>query len=58
MKTADLVSTERKGTTIIYRLNMSVLEEALAGFMAMTGIGQTSDAPKTAPRRGKQESKA
>jgi DNA-binding transcriptional ArsR family regulator len=37
LKTADLVTTERQGTTIIYRLNMSVMEEALAAFMALAG---------------------
>ena len=37
LKAADLVSTERQGTTIIYRLNMSVMEEALAAFMALAG---------------------
>jgi len=38
LKAADLVSTERRGTTIIYRLNMSVLEEATAGLMELAGI--------------------
>jgi DNA-binding transcriptional ArsR family regulator len=37
LKSADLVTTERQGTTIIYRLNMSVMEEALAAFMALAG---------------------
>jgi DNA-binding transcriptional ArsR family regulator len=37
LKAADLVSTERQGTTIIYRLNMSVLEEALAVLMGIAG---------------------
>lgn len=37
LKTADLVTTERQGTTIIYRLNMSVMEETLAAFMALAG---------------------
>lgn len=37
LKAADLVTTERKGTTILYRLNMSVLEEALAALMSLTG---------------------
>lgn len=45
LKSADLVRTERKGTTIIYRLNMSVLEEATA---ALLDIAETH-APK---RRG------
>jgi DNA-binding transcriptional ArsR family regulator len=29
LREADLVETERNGTTIVYRLNVSVLEEAL-----------------------------
>jgi DNA-binding transcriptional ArsR family regulator len=37
LKNADLVTTERQGTTIIYRLNMSVMEEALAAFLALAG---------------------
>jgi len=38
LKNADLVTTERQGTTIIYRLNMSVMEDALAAFMALAGM--------------------
>jgi DNA-binding transcriptional ArsR family regulator len=38
LKNADLVSTERQGTTIIYRLNMSVMEEALAAFVSLAGL--------------------
>ena len=37
LKNADLVTTERQGTTIIYQVNMSVMEEALAAFMALAG---------------------
>lgn len=37
LKAADLVATERKGTSIIYRLNMSVLEEAMAALMSIAG---------------------
>ncbi|MBU6296918.1 MAG: winged helix-turn-helix transcriptional regulator [Alphaproteobacteria bacterium] len=37
LKTADLVTSERRGTTILYRLNMSVLEEALAALMSIVG---------------------
>ena len=39
LKAADLVRTERKGTSIIYRLNMSVLEEAMAALMSIAGAG-------------------
>lgn len=38
LKNAELVTTERQGTTIIYRLNMSVMEEALAAFAALAGL--------------------
>jgi len=38
LKNADLVTTERQGTTIIYQLNLSVMEEALAAFMALAGM--------------------
>lgn len=38
LKAAGLVTTERKGTTIIYRINMSVMEEALGAFMSMAGV--------------------
>ena len=38
LKAADLVTTERQGTTILYRVNMSVLEEAAAGLMGLAGL--------------------
>jgi ArsR family transcriptional regulator, arsenate/arsenite/antimonite-responsive transcriptional repressor len=38
LKAADLVTTERNGTTIIYSINMSALEEAAAGLMELAGI--------------------
>jgi DNA-binding transcriptional ArsR family regulator len=38
LKAADLVRTERQGTTILYRLNMSVLEEAAASLMDLAGV--------------------
>lgn len=38
LKAADLVTTERKGTTILYRLNLSVLEEAAAAMMDLAGV--------------------
>jgi ArsR family transcriptional regulator, arsenate/arsenite/antimonite-responsive transcriptional repressor len=37
LKSAGLISAERKGTTILYRLNMSVLEEAMAALMDIAG---------------------
>ena len=45
LRSADLVQTEKKGTTIIYRLNVSVLEEALMALMDGFGLltGRKSD---------------
>lgn len=34
LKDAELVTVERQGTSLIYHLNMSILEEALSGFLA------------------------
>lgn len=53
LKQAGLVVSERKGTTIVYRLNMSVLEEAAAALMDLAGIGdeKENEAPwLSAPR--------
>jgi DNA-binding transcriptional ArsR family regulator len=38
LKAADLVTVERKGTSLIYRVNLSVLEEAMAALMDIAGI--------------------
>ena len=34
LKDADLVSVERNGTSLIYHLNLSILEEALSGLLS------------------------
>lgn len=34
LKEAGLVTVTRQGTSLIYHLNLSILEEALAGFLA------------------------
>jgi DNA-binding transcriptional ArsR family regulator len=34
LRDAGLVSVERRGTSLIYHLNMSILEEALSGFLS------------------------
>ena len=39
LKEADLIQADQKGTTIIYSINMSVLEEVLLGFMGKVGTG-------------------
>lgn len=33
LKEAELVAVERRGTSLIYHLNMSILEEALTGLL-------------------------
>ncbi|GAA0545691.1 DNA-binding transcriptional ArsR family regulator [Rhizomicrobium palustre] len=45
LKTAGLVTTERRGTTILYRLNMSVMEEALAAMLSLMGEGDKAWKP-------------
>jgi DNA-binding transcriptional ArsR family regulator len=39
LREADLVESEKSGTTITYRLKLSVLEEALLAFSHAVGIG-------------------
>ena len=35
LREAGLVTVERQGTSLIYHLNMSILEEALSGLLAL-----------------------
>jgi ArsR family transcriptional regulator len=35
LKEADLIASERRGTSLIYHLNMSILEEALSGLLTL-----------------------
>jgi len=35
LKQAELVAVERQGTSLIYHLNMSILEEALSGLLSL-----------------------
>ncbi|MGI9170742.1 MAG: autorepressor SdpR family transcription factor [Caulobacteraceae bacterium] len=39
LRQADLIVSEKAGTTITYRLNLSVLEDGLLGFAEGFGIG-------------------
>jgi DNA-binding transcriptional ArsR family regulator len=39
LKEAGLVEADKRGTTITYRLKLSVLEDALLGFARTFGIG-------------------
>jgi DNA-binding transcriptional ArsR family regulator len=42
LKNADLISAERRGTTIIYRLNLSVAEDMMAAVLDLFGAGQNA----------------
>src|SRR3954469_22686329 len=61
LQAAGLVEAEKSGRTIIYRLVMSVLEEALLGFAQTFGWGLESgratpaNQTRTAPRPAKGE---
>jgi DNA-binding transcriptional ArsR family regulator len=39
LREADLVDSEKHGTTITYRLKLSVLEDALLAFAETVGVG-------------------
>lgn len=49
LKGAGLVTAEREGASIIYRLNVSVGEEAAAFLMDLFGAGERRDAKETKP---------
>ena len=40
LREAGLVSVEKNGSTLIYRLQLSVLEDALLGFASSVGVGR------------------
>lgn len=46
LKEADLIDASKQGTTITYRIKLSVLEDALLGFAQALGIGPDADPPK------------
>ncbi|WP_291843675.1 autorepressor SdpR family transcription factor [Maricaulis sp.] len=43
LKEAGLVTAERHGTTIVYRLNVTVADEALGWLLELVGSGQRAD---------------
>lgn len=49
LREADLIDSHKQGTTITYRLKLSVLEEALLGFSQALGIGAAASATETDP---------
>lgn len=50
LREADLIDATRKGTTITYRLKLSVLEDALLGFAGAFGL-EVKPARKRPPAR-------
>jgi DNA-binding transcriptional ArsR family regulator len=52
LKEADLVDVERRGVTLIYRVNVSVAEETAANLMSLFRIGETSS-PVTRTVKGR-----
>ena len=49
LREADLVDSRKQGTTVTYRLKLSVLEEALLGFSQTFGIGSGVAADAAGP---------
>jgi len=49
LREADLVDAGKQGTTITYRLKLSVLEDALLGFSQAFGIGVGDAGPADEP---------
>ena len=52
LKEADLIDAEKIGTTITYRLKMSVLEEALLEFAQAFGMEMKNGSPDAAVGEG------
>ena len=50
LKEADLVQADRRGTTITYHLNVSVLEEAMRALMDAFKFATASETPPEKPR--------
>ena len=48
LKDADLITAERQGTSIIYRANTSVIEDAAAALLALIGKDNGDDDMKEA----------
>jgi DNA-binding transcriptional ArsR family regulator len=51
LKEADLVHAEKAGKSVIYHLKLSVLEEALLGFVDSFSPGVKAPGPKKEPAR-------
>lgn len=54
LREADLIEANKIGTTIIYQLRLSVLEDALLGFSQLFGIGTTTSVPAASAGRSRR----
>lgn len=54
LREANLVEAERQGKSILYRLKMSVLEDALLGFAGAFGFTQPTEPASSSDRNGKK----
>jgi hypothetical protein len=55
LREADLVDAHKQGTTVTYRIKLSVLEDALLGFAQTFGFGADASPasdPLSAPSKG------
>ena len=53
LREAGLIQADQKGTTILYSINLSTLEEVLLGFMGRVGVGSAEPpAPAKAAKGG------
>ncbi len=52
LREADLIEARKIGTTIIYRIKLSVLEDVLLGFAQVFGIGSAEPATGSEPATG------
>ena len=55
LREADLVEADKQGKSVVYRLKLSVLEDAILGFSQVFGIGLADPARADEPplKRGK-----
>lgn len=58
LKTAGLVESEKQGKHVIYRLKLSVLEDALLGFAKIFGLSVSSERSTPASSASSKETES
>lgn len=51
LREANLISAEKDGKSVVYHINLSVLEDAWMGFAAAVGIGVERKGPSGSAKR-------